>query len=64
MERYNVFTRVHKGLRAFLFETAMTVQQTDFSVTDEAEAAMGRIGEALYYFNQHSLYIERLPFLT
>ncbi|MDF2188568.1 hypothetical protein [Paraflavitalea sp. CAU 1676] len=62
MERYNVFTRVHKGLRAFLFETAMTVQQTDFSVTEEAEAVMGRIGEALYYFNQHSLYIERLLF--
>lgn len=62
MERYNVFNRVHKGLRAFLYETAMAVQQTDFSVSEETARSMGCIGEALHFFNQHSLYIERLLF--
>lgn len=62
MERYNVFNQVHKGLRAFLYETAVQVQQTDFTIPEEAVQALEKIGEALYYFNQHALHVERFLF--
>lgn len=62
MERYNIFNQVHKGLRAFLYETAMQVQQTDFAKAEEAARAQESMEEALYYFNQHALHIERFIF--
>lgn len=62
MERYNIFNQVHKGLRFFLFDTAIQVQQTDFSMADEAVQVLGKIGEALYYFGQHAQYVEAFLF--
>lgn len=62
MDRYNIFNQVHKGLRAFLYETGMQVQQTDFTREEEAARAQESIGEALYYFNQHILHLERFIF--
>ncbi len=62
MDRYNIFNQVHKGLRAFLYETGMQVQQTDFTKEEEVARAQESIGEALYYFNQHILHVERFIF--
>ncbi len=62
MDRYNIFNQVHKGLRAFLYETGMQVQQTDFTREEEVARAQESIGEALYYFNQHVLHVERFIF--
>lgn len=62
MDRYNVFNDVHKGLRAFLYETALRVQQTDFVLSGEAVKALEGIGDVLYYAGQHALYIERFLF--
>ena len=66
MERYNIFNQVHKGLKAFLYDTAMRVQQTDFTIAAEAVQTVEKIGEALYYFSQHALHVERFlfPFIT
>lgn len=62
MERYNIFNQVHKGLRAYLYETALAVQQTDFPKQEEAEKILLTIGDVLYYFGQHALYVERFLF--
>jgi hypothetical protein len=62
MERYNIFNQVHKGLRAFLYETAMAVQQTDFAMEEEARQALEKISEALYFFTQHDLQVEYFMF--
>lgn len=39
-ERYNIFKRTHKGLRSMLFDAGAKIQQTDFSKTKQAEAAI------------------------
>jgi hypothetical protein len=62
MERYNIFNQVHKGLRAFLYDTALQVQQTDFTCHDEAALTLETISEALYHFSQHAYYMERFLF--
>lgn len=62
MERYNIFNQVHKGLRAFLYDTAMQVQQTDFAPAAEAIQTLERIEKALHYFSRHAQYVERFLF--
>ena len=53
MERYNLFNLVHKGLRASLFETALQLQQTDFTNENASEEAICRIKEVMVLFETH-----------
>lgn len=62
MDRYNILNQVHKGLKAFLYDTALLTQQTDFTIVDEAALALEKIAEAMYLSGQHAFYIERLLF--
>jgi len=62
MERYNIFNQVHKGLRAFLYDTALRVQQTDFLRIEEALPTLSAMNDLLYHFGQHALYVERFLF--
>ena len=39
MQRYNGFTIIHKALRAMLYDSALTLQQTYFA-DDKAEVAL------------------------
>ena len=54
MQRYNMFTQIHKGLRALLYETAMKVQHTDFWNVDEGEAAINQVSEVVRLFEKHA----------
>lgn len=54
MKRYNIFYQVHKGLRAMLYETAIQLQQTDFSNADEAGNIAIRISEVVELFDKHA----------
>jgi hemerythrin-like domain-containing protein len=54
MNRYNIFNQVHKGLRAFLYETALALQQTDFSNRNEANAVFEQLSEILELFEKHA----------
>ena len=38
MSRFNVFNQIHKGLRAMLYDTALTLQQTHFDDAGQADA--------------------------
>jgi hypothetical protein len=62
MERYNIFNQVHKALRAFLYDTAIQAQQTDFACAHEATQTLEKIGEAIYHFSQHAFYVEQFLF--
>jgi hypothetical protein len=52
--RYNIFNLIHKGLRAALYQTALQLQQTDFTVEDETEDAVNKVKEVVMLFDGHA----------
>ena len=54
MQRFNPFNMIHKALRALLYDTALTLQQTYFADSAEAEAALQKVEMALHQFEQHA----------
>jgi hypothetical protein len=54
MERFNIFQLVHKGLRAALYQTALQLQQTDFTAEEETEEVLNRVKEIIMLFNGHA----------
>jgi hypothetical protein len=54
MERYNSFNIIHKGLRAALYQTALQLQQTDFTENDQAEEALNKVKEIVMLFEGHA----------
>ncbi|HEY0677125.1 MAG TPA: hemerythrin domain-containing protein [Chitinophagaceae bacterium] len=53
MERLNIFNQIHKGLRAMLYNTALTIQQTDFSIEEEGKATLRKLRIVLDLYSQH-----------
>lgn len=54
MERYNSFNIIHKGLRAALYQTALQLQQTDFTEEEQTEEALSRVREIVMLFEGHA----------
>jgi hypothetical protein len=54
MNRYNIFNQVHKGLRTALYETAASLQQTDFLNRQDAAATFEKIEEVIELFHHHA----------
>src|ERR671912_538002 len=54
MLRFNIFNQIHKGLRAMLYDTALTIQQTSFSDAAETEAALRKVRAAVDTFDKHA----------
>lgn len=52
--RYNIFFRIHQGLRSMLHETALQLQRTDFTNPTEAACLLESVTEALYLFHKHA----------
>ncbi|TMI94231.1 MAG: hypothetical protein E6H08_09365 [Bacteroidetes bacterium] len=52
-QRYNIFRRTHKGLRSMLFEAGAKIQQTDFTKSKEANAAIDAIKQSTRSFLYH-----------
>jgi Hemerythrin HHE cation binding domain len=53
MLRYNIFNMIHKALRAMLYDTALTLQQTHFADTAEAAEALEKLNAVVQAFEQH-----------
>ncbi|HMK05030.1 MAG TPA: hemerythrin domain-containing protein [Ferruginibacter sp.] len=53
MLRYNIFNMIHKALRAMLYDTALTLQQTYFADTAEAAEAFEKLNAVIHAFEQH-----------
>jgi hemerythrin-like domain-containing protein len=51
--RFNIFNQVHKGLRAMLYDTALTIQHTDFSREEEGRATLRKLRQVLELYAQH-----------
>lgn len=54
--RYNIFNQIHKALRALLYDTALFIQQTDFTNTEETEKALEKIKVVVELFDKHAYY--------
>lgn len=54
MNRYNSFYLIHKGLRAMLYDAALTLQQTDFSKIEESKNALAKVNDVLFAFGNHA----------
>lgn len=54
MERYNSFNIIHKGLRAALYQTALQLQQTDFTEEDQTEETLNKVREIVMLFEGHA----------
>jgi len=54
MERYNSFNVIHKGLRAALYQTALQLQQTDFTEEDQTEDVLNKVREVVMLFDGHA----------
>jgi hypothetical protein len=54
MQRFNIFNQIHKGLRALLFETALRLQQTDFTNPEQTEPLLEQIQQTLDIFDKHA----------
>ncbi len=52
--RYNLFHQVHQGLRSLLHETALDLQRTDFSRSDETGRVMESLQKVLRLFERHA----------
>lgn len=52
-QRYNIFKKTHKGLRSMLFEAGAKIQQTDFTKSKEANAAIDAIKQSTRSFLYH-----------
>ena len=66
MPRYNLFHRIHKGLRALLYDTSLLLQRTDFTIEDESLEAINRLKFVITLFEkyQHSEDVYILPAMT
>ena len=54
MQRYNSFNIIHKGLRAALYQTALQLQQTDFTESEQIEDAVNKVKEVVMLFEGHA----------
>ncbi len=54
MTRFNIFNQIHKALRALLYDTSLTLQQTNFADASEAETTMEKIIQVVDIFDEHS----------
>ena len=52
-QRYNIFKRTHKGLRSMLFDAGAKIQQTDFTKSKQANAAIEAIKHSTRSFLYH-----------
>ncbi|MBS1545135.1 MAG: hemerythrin domain-containing protein [Bacteroidetes bacterium] len=52
--RYNTFYKIHKGLRAMLYETALQMQRTDMGNMDAGIPVIRSVEEILIMFDTHA----------
>jgi hypothetical protein len=53
-KRYNIFNQIHKALRGMLYDAALNLQLTDFTIEEEAEGAIEKIELVLSIIYNHA----------
>ena len=54
MSRFNTFNQIHKALRALLYDTSLTLQQTYFGDAEEVETAFEKVRIVVDIFDKHA----------
>lgn len=54
MQRFNAFNLIHKALRNMMYDTALTLQQTNFADESEANIAIEKIETVVHTFEGHA----------
>jgi len=54
MLRFNPFNRIHKGLRALLYHSSLSLQRTDFSNEHQIKNILEKLTELIELFEQHA----------
>ncbi|HVZ57699.1 MAG TPA: hypothetical protein VG870_13660 [Chitinophagaceae bacterium] len=54
MARFNIFNQIHKALRALLYDTALTLQQTSFEQEAQAALALEKVRDVAEHFDKHA----------
>lgn len=54
MQRFNAFNLIHKALRNMMYDTALTLQQTNFTDESEANIAIEKIETVVHTFEGHA----------
>jgi hypothetical protein len=54
MSRFNIFNQIHKALRAMLYDTSLTLQQTYFADAEEAETKLEKVRMTVDIFDEHA----------
>jgi len=62
MNRINIFNFIHKGLRAMLYNMALTIQHTDFQKEEEARATLRKLKLVLELYSQHGEHEDKTIF--
>ena len=52
--RFNTFNQIHKALRALLYDTSLTLQQTNFNDPEETAIAIEKVKLAADMFDDHA----------
>ena len=53
-KRYNIFNQIHKALRGMLYDAALSLQLTDFTIEEEADDAIEKIELVLSIIYNHA----------
>jgi hypothetical protein len=62
MSRINIFNQIHKGLRAMLYDTALTLQQTHFADSDQSDAGVKKVRTTTEMINAHTAHEDHFIF--
>lgn len=64
--RYNTFNLIHKGLRGFLYNTGLVLQQADLSDPEQSWVVVRQVEEVVSVFDKHALNEDKflLPAVT
>lgn len=54
MQRVDLYTSVHKGLRTLFFQTLLEIARTDFAQADQARRAAGSLRRLLGFLHEHA----------
>ena len=53
-KRYNIFNQIHKALRGMLYDAALSLQLTDFTIEEEADGAIEKVELVLSIIYNHA----------
>jgi iron-sulfur cluster repair protein YtfE (RIC family) len=53
-QRFNPFHQIHQALRALLYHTGITLQQTDFAVADQEQKTIALVQQVIAFFEAHA----------